>query len=377
MLPDVQNLIELQKADREILSLKQEIAGLPKRVATIEAKLLGTKAKLEAAKVAIKADEATRRKFETVIQDLRQKISKYRDQSLEVKTNDQYRALLSEIQFAEQEIRGNEDKILELMVNAENRDKEMKAAEVELKAETAEIEKEKAEARERTAADEKLLAEWSAKRDQARANVNPELLRQYDRVAKYRGTGLSEVRDHKCIACQVMLRPQTYNEVRAGTQIVVCDSCQRILYYDSSNDKPVEPVASTRRRRAHPKFEASQAWYFRPHYGEDGDAFLVFINDRGRSRRRVYDSATGRQFGDIHEREGDYRLGFPEDLTDDAVRLNGDWPESELDEWGSELPMVVLDTLQRDLDMARDESRKTTQTGQKTAVFPSEHSAAS
>jgi uncharacterized protein len=377
MLPDVQNLIELQKADREILTLKQEIAGLPKRVLAIEAKLAGTKANLEAAKASIKADDAARRKFETAIQDLRQKISKYRDQSLEVKTNDQYRALLTEIQFAEQEIRANEDKILELMVNADARDKEVKAAEGELKAETAEIEKEKAEARELTAADEKLLAEWNTKRDQARANVDPDLLRQYDRVAKYRGSGLSEVLDQKCMACQVMLRPQTYNEVRTGTQIIVCDSCQRILYYDASNDKPVEPVASTRRRRAHPKFEANQAWYFRPHYGEDGDAFLVFINDHGRSRRRVYDSATGRQFGDIHEREGDYRLGFPEDLTEDAIRLNGDWPESELDEWGSELPMVVLDTLQRDLDLARGESRKSTQAGHAATTIPSEHPAAS
>ncbi len=76
-----------------------------------------------------------------------QKISKYRDQSLEVKTNEQYKALMHEIQFAEQDIRTNEDKILELMVNAEAREKHVKAAEAELKAETAEIEKEKVQAR--------------------------------------------------------------------------------------------------------------------------------------------------------------------------------------------------------------------------------------
>src|SRR5438874_2978922 len=165
MLPEVQNLIELQQADREILRLKEEIAALPKRVAAIEQKLAGTKAGLEAAKAAVKADEAARRKYETAISDLQQKISKYRDQSLGVKTNEQYKALLHEIQFAERDIRANEDKILELMVNAEVRDKDVKAAETELKEETAEIEKEKIEARERTAQDEKELAEWDAKRD--------------------------------------------------------------------------------------------------------------------------------------------------------------------------------------------------------------------
>jgi len=374
MLPDVQNLIELQHADREILRLKAEIAALPKRVAAIEAKLAGTKAGLDKARGAIKADEAARRKYETAILDLQQKISKYRDQSLEVKTNDQYKALLHEIQFAEQDIRINEDRILELMVNAETRDKDIKAAEAELKAETAEIEKEKADARQRTAQDEKELAEWNTKRDTARAGVNPDLLRQYDRVAKYRGTGLSEVRDHKCLACQVMLRPQIYNEVRTGSQVIVCDSCQRILYYDPSQDKPVEAVVATKRRRPHPKFESSQAWYYHPSHQGQGEVFLVFINDHGQSSRRIYEPGSGRQIGDILVREGEYRLAFPEDLPD-AIRLNGGWEEAEIDGWGSELPMVVTDLLQRDLDLARAESGARTP-AQREPV-PTEHPAAS
>src|SRR6476661_3220452 len=223
MLPDVQHLMELQQADREILRLNQEVAALPKRVAAIEEKLAGTKAGLERAKAAVKADEATKRKYESAIQDLQGKISKYRDQSLAVKTNEQYKALLHEIQFAEQEIKTNEDSILELMLNADARDKDVKAAELELKAEMAEIEKEKAVARERTAEDETLLAKWKPKRTQARGGVNEDLLRQYERVSKFRGSGLAEVRDQKCMGCQVMLRPQTYNEVRSG-QVIVCES---------------------------------------------------------------------------------------------------------------------------------------------------------
>ena len=145
MLPDIENLLKLQDTDKEIRRLQDEVAELPKRVAVIEQKLAGTKAELEKAQAAVKADEAARRKYDTAINDLREKISKYRDQSLDVKTNEQYKALLHEIQFAEKEIATNEDKILELMVNADARDKEVKAAQAELKAETAEIEKEKAE----------------------------------------------------------------------------------------------------------------------------------------------------------------------------------------------------------------------------------------
>jgi predicted nucleic acid-binding Zn-ribbon protein len=375
MLPDVQSLIELQLADREILRLKEEIASLPKRVAVIEEKLSGTKAILEKAKTAVKADEAARRKYETAIQDLQQKISKYRDQSLEVKTNDQYKALMHEIQFAERDIRANEDKILELMVNAEIREKDVKAAEADLKAEMADIEKEKTAARERTAEDEKLLAEWNAKREAARTGVGADLLRHYDRVAKYRGSGLSEVRDHKCLACQVMLRPQTYNDVRNGVETVICESCQRILYYNPANETAVAAPTFHKRRRAHPKFDASQAWYYRPDYGENGEVYVSFTNAGGSSTRRVFDVHNGRKLGDTLTREGEYRLGFPEDLTDSAIRLNGSWPENEIDEWGDEMPMVVLDILQRDLDLARADAAPHGRS--KTEAVVSEHPAAS
>jgi len=242
MSPEIEHLIALQHADAEIRRLKAEVAELPKRVAVIEAKLAGTKAALEKAKNAVKGDEAARRKYETAINDLRTKISKYRDQSLDVKTNEQYKALLHEIQFAEQEISANEDKILELMVNAEVREKEVKAAEAELKEETAEIEKEKAHAREETAKDEKELAEWTAKREAARGAVDPDLIRHYERVLKFRGSGLAEVRDHKCMGFSVMLRPQTFNEVKTG-KLIYCVSCQRILYYDASKEAPAEQQA--------------------------------------------------------------------------------------------------------------------------------------
>src|SRR5215471_19235320 len=270
MLSDIENLLHLQEADREIRRLNEEVAALPKRVDVIEQRLAGTKASLEKAKTAVKADDAAKRKYESNIQDLQGKISKYRDQSLAVKTNDQYKALLQEIQFAEQEIRANEDKILDLMVNAEGREKEVKAAEVELKEETAEIEKEKVDARKRTAEDEAQLSEWNAKRDKLRGGVSEDVLRQYERVVKFRGSGLAEVRAQKCMGCQVMLRPQTYNEVKSAQSIVYCDSCQRVLYYDPATDQAEDPAVAASKRRARPKSDAAQAWFFRPDYGEDG-----------------------------------------------------------------------------------------------------------
>jgi predicted nucleic acid-binding Zn-ribbon protein len=354
MLPEIENLLHLQEADKAIRRLQEEIAELPKRVAAIEHKLADTKLQLEKAQAAVKADEAARRKHDTAIADLRGKISKYRDQSLDVKTNDQYKALLHEIQFAEKEIAATEDKILELMVNADARDKEVKAAQAELKEEAAEIEKEKVEARQRTTEDEKQLTEWRGKRDQMRAGVNEDLLRHYERVAKFRGSGISEVRDHKCMACQVMLRPQTYNDVRTGQQTVVCDSCQRILYFNPANEMQALEPEHKRSRRHHPKIDAPQAWYYRQEFAEAGEVLLCLTNANGQASRRVFDMGTGRLIGDILIREGDYRHAFPEDITG-AIRLNGSWSEAEMENWGTEMPMTALDALHTDLEAARYE----------------------
>jgi hypothetical protein len=250
----------------------------------------------------------------------------------------------------------------------------VKAAEAEMKVESAEIEKEKVVARERTAQDEKELKEWTAKRDTLRSGIDPDLLRHFERVSKFRGSGIAEVRGQKCMGCQVMLRPQTYNDVRSG-KVVMCESCQRILYYDASKEQPsAEPAEapSHRRHRARPKLDSPQAWFFREDYPEHGEVLIGFSNASGMATRRLYDFNTGRQIGDIIIREGKYHLAFPEDMPN-TVRLNGHFEDDELESWGSEMPMVALDRFHADLNAARAEAAKTSH----AAATPSEHTAAS
>jgi len=216
---------------------------------------------------------------------------------------------MHEIQFAEQEIRGNEDKILDLMVNAEARDKHVKAAEAELKAEAAEIEKEKADARQRTAEDEKLLAEWSGKRDKLREGVNSDVLRHYERVLKFRGSGLSEVRDQKCMTCRVLLRPQTYNEVRAATP----SSSANPASASSTSIPKTKPASSA--RPSPPSAAPAQAGLpaglvLSPVLWRDRRSFSGVRERFDQLDPRVYELHTGRQVGDILSREGSFRLRF-------------------------------------------------------------------
>ena len=379
MLPDIEKLLELQVVDQEIRKLKDEIAELPKRIAVIEQKLAGTKAQLEKARAAAKADETNRRNTSPLFKIYKARFRSTATNPSALKPTSNIRRCCRKSSLPSRKSGINEDRILEVMVNVEARDKEVKAAEAEHKAETAEIEKEKEDARRVTAEDQKKLAELTAKRNGLRQGIDEDLMRRYERVMKFRGSGIAEVRDHKCMGCQVMLRPQTYNEVRNGEKLMYCDSCQRVLYFDPANElTPEQAVEQAHaRRRPRPKADAPQAWFYRPDYGEAGEVLIVFINDGGNASRSIYDLHSGRQMGDVLNREGNYRQAFPEDLTDSAVRLNGHWPAEEMLEWGSEIPSSALDILHGDLRAVQREHSKDHKAHKEHPTAPTQHSAAS
>jgi predicted nucleic acid-binding Zn-ribbon protein len=134
------------------------------------------------------------------------------------------------------------------MVLLESEEKALKAAEAQLKIEAVEVEKEKAEARTRTAEDEKLLAEFAAKRTELRSGVNDSALAHYDRVLRARKSVVVEARGQKCMACFVLIRPQTWEEIRTNEQIVTCSSCGRMLFYDPTREPP--PAADPPKKKA-------------------------------------------------------------------------------------------------------------------------------
>lgn len=340
MNADVDKLLELQQVDAEIARLNAEVAALPKQLQAIEAKLADAKSQVEKAKAAVKADEMARRKYESDIQAQHEKIRKFREQSSSVKTNEQYKALLQEIEFAEKEIRGFEDKILELMESAEKRERDVKAAETELKAQTAEIEKEKNNARAVTEQDSKKLADESAKRNELRQGIDESLLTHYERVSKLRRTGLAEARNQRCVGCQVMLRPQVFAEVRNGN-VQICDSCSRILYYVPESAGEANAAA------APASGSVERTWIFLPDVGEHG-AFASLSNVKSGASIRTWDALTGQLLEKHVEKGKIYKEAYADklergrpifvDQADLEDRCKDGMPEEILDELRRQVP---------------------------------------
>ena len=71
--------------------------------------------------------------------------------------------------------------------------------------------------------------------------MTPEYVRLFaETAAARRGVAVSAIRDGHCQACQVTVRPQQIMQARRGDDIVLCESCKRILYVPP----PAAPVAA-------------------------------------------------------------------------------------------------------------------------------------
>ena len=173
------------------------------------------------------------------------RLSKFKDQLMAVKTNREYQAMQKELEVAQQEIRRHEDGLLEHMLEFDEITKHVKHAEEAFKKDKAAIEGERQMLARHLADAQVSLAALAADRSALAAQISPTVLGMFDRVMRHRkAAAVVPVRDGRCGACQVRLRPQTVNELRKNAILFQCESCQRVLYY-APGTAPVAPERPT------------------------------------------------------------------------------------------------------------------------------------
>ena len=242
MHPDLKTVIELQQLDARIAELNAQIDALPSQIQTLETQLHEFIHAHEERQQRLAKNQKERRELENEIKTIQVRITKHKDQLYEVKTNEQYKAMLKEIGGEEGKIRAFEDQILEKMIEAEQLEKLIREAASRLDAEKARVagEVRQLQALRQAEVDERDRLQADRKRDEA--SVGPQLLDQYERVRKARrGIAVAAVRDGFCTGCNVLLRPQFYNEARSNLSVLTCENCSRILYYI---EPPVAPEES-------------------------------------------------------------------------------------------------------------------------------------
>ena len=241
MNPDLEHLVILQAQDLELQRLRHEQTEAPRRVTTAEAAFKSAEQTLAKLRQDLATEEKLRRSQELDADGHRGKIARLRKQMDTATSAAQIAALEHEISFAEAAIRRLEDEELASLERTESLEGSESAAAAAVEATRSALDAERVRAAETVDRARTGIEAIEAERKSLRAQVSEGPLATYERVAKAKGSGLSEAIDHKCSACQMMVRPQRWNDLTGREhedKIFTCETCGRILFWDPRRDTP-------------------------------------------------------------------------------------------------------------------------------------------
>jgi uncharacterized protein len=175
-----------------------------------------------------------RRRAEAELAEVREKHKKYQAQLRQVQTSREYGALLNEIDAVEKLVRSTEDRVLSLEEEMETARTDLAAREEHLPGETQEHEERLKDWRATQRAIDEDLEAAHREIHQLESEIPARDRTEFHRLLEKKGgRAIARVVNASCSACHVKIRPAALQTLKAGREIVYCDSCKRILYYES------------------------------------------------------------------------------------------------------------------------------------------------
>ena len=232
MNSDLERVIALQKLDSAAHDAQRRVAEAPEREKALDARLETALERVATAKTQLASSQHARREIEKDVAVHQSRLSKFREQAMAVKTNQEYHAVQKEIGFAQGEIKTLEDKLLERILEADYLSAAAKRAEAELAAEQKAVDADRRTMSTELGEMKTALDRLTEERAGLVRTLDPQILMVFEQVKRKRnGIATSQARDGICTICHVRLRPQVFNTVRRNEAIIQCDYCNRILYF--------------------------------------------------------------------------------------------------------------------------------------------------
>lgn len=232
MLDVIEKLLILQDRDRKLARLRAELGVIGPQRDGLRTKTSSAEKALEDAKRRVNELESQRKDLELEVEAKQQQISRYANQQLETRKNEEYQALTKEIESCKAAIVKNEDQQLELMEQMEAARKKVGEATAALDEARKLMEAEISAMDDREKVLEKELAELESDREQLALAVESGARHRYERLMASKGQHVVVGVHHGvCGGCHMKLPASILVACKAEEEIVTCTNCGRILYY--------------------------------------------------------------------------------------------------------------------------------------------------
>ena len=230
--PQIEKLLIVQSRDISLQKLQQEIERIPKERAKIESLIEEEMLSIETAKSDLNAKEVERNDLDSQIKIKESDIAKFKTQQLEVKKNEEYRALTHQIEKTQDDISELEEKEIEIMFFIDEAKVAFERVKAEIDERINQKSKQLIELESRLKQLKGDVQEAEANFTESRKLVNQDALEIYDRTKTQvkRPPYISAIEVQNCSGCHLRVSNEVQGLVIAGEEIVSCDQCPRIVY---------------------------------------------------------------------------------------------------------------------------------------------------
>jgi len=230
----LQKLLILQDRDSRCDLIQRQLEAIPLEISAEEASIRNLHAQLEASLKELKELEVRRMDLEGEVEQAEAAILKYKTQQMMVKKNEEYSALEHEIHVMKEKISGLED--AELLVLEEI---DLKKAALETTRESVASQQQTLEAhidrlRQNYDSFASELEDARSAVEACASDIEGGMLQQYRYVKSQvkRPPIVVPLEEGRCQGCHLKVSGEVESDARRGDQLVRCDSCGRILYFD-------------------------------------------------------------------------------------------------------------------------------------------------
>jgi uncharacterized protein len=226
-------LYALQIVDSQLQEVHELKGDLPGLVDELESKVDEMKSKLKELNSVLKQSKISRDSADVEIVDLTEKVEKYKNQQLNVKSNKQYDALTREIEASEKKSVQLEKDMETFEGKMESAKNDIEALTVQLELTSSELDEKKKELREVNKEHEKEESKYRHERDKIMARIDKQDIERYERIKKAKGgVAVVPIKRDACGGCFSRVPPQKILEIRQNARFFTCEHCGRILVSD-------------------------------------------------------------------------------------------------------------------------------------------------
>lgn len=232
-------LVRLQSLDRERDANRRRVDQTAPLVAARRQKVDAAKAAQAQAQEELKRARMKAHEAEVDLREQSENIRRLELQLNTAKTNQEYQALQSHIGRIREQTASEEESTLALYEEIETREAAVARAAERLVALEREYQEFVATCESDSATAEAELAGTEDRRQALLDELPADIRATYERVRTAReGVAIVPSEDRCCSGCGVRIRPNDYARLMSASQIITCESCQRVLYLPEALSAP-------------------------------------------------------------------------------------------------------------------------------------------